>query len=122
MKHSTKVMPVAAAVTALSTIACCLPISLTTALGLAGLSMVMVPMPKWFMGLSMLCRPNGKGCAGSAANPGMLRKKWTPVGSCRRISSRHIMERGVHAGEPLNKKLSGRGKGGDGCGNFSRMF
>jgi len=23
---------------------------------------------------------------------------------------------------PLNKKLSGRGKGGDGCGNFSRMF
>ena len=28
----------------------------------------------------------------------------------------------VHAWEPLNKKLPGRGKGVDGCGNFPRMF
>lgn len=38
MKPATKMMPVAAAVAALSTLMCCLPISLSAAIGVAGLA------------------------------------------------------------------------------------
>ena len=42
-------MPLAAAVTALSTLACCLPISLTAAIGIAGLSLAVEPFRNWLV-------------------------------------------------------------------------
>jgi len=54
MKPSTKVMPVAAAVTALSTLACCLPLSLTAAVGIATLSVVIEPFRNWLVGISTI--------------------------------------------------------------------
>ena len=54
MKHSAKVMPVAAAVTALFTLACCLPLSLTGAAGIAALSIAVPLLRDWLIGLSLL--------------------------------------------------------------------
>ena len=54
MKPSTKVMPVAAAVTALSTLACCLPLSLTAAVGIASLSIAIEPFRNWLVGISTI--------------------------------------------------------------------
>ena len=42
-------MPVAAAVTALSTLACCLPLSLGAAVGIAGLGLAIEPYRGWFV-------------------------------------------------------------------------
>ena len=53
MKPSTKVMPVAAAVTALSTLACCLPLSLTAAVGIAGLSIAIEAFRNWLVSISL---------------------------------------------------------------------
>jgi uncharacterized membrane protein YidH (DUF202 family) len=53
MKHSEKITPVAAAVSALSTIACCLPSGIATAAGAAGLGLVVEPLRPWLVGLSI---------------------------------------------------------------------
>jgi hypothetical protein len=54
MKPSTKVMPVAAALSALSTLACCLPLSLSAAAGLASLSIALEPYRGWLIGVSIM--------------------------------------------------------------------
>ena len=54
MKPSTKAIPVAAAITALSTLACCLPLSLSAAIGSATLSIVLEPYRSWLMAISIL--------------------------------------------------------------------
>src|SRR5215831_756947 len=54
MKPSTRVMPVAAAFTALSTLACCLPLSLSAASGLASLAVVLEPYRGWLIGISLV--------------------------------------------------------------------
>jgi hypothetical protein len=53
MKHPEKITPVAAAVSALSAAACCLPSGIAAALGVAGLGVVLEPFRSWFLGLSV---------------------------------------------------------------------
>jgi uncharacterized membrane protein YidH (DUF202 family) len=53
MKHSEKITATAAAVSALSTIACCLPSSIAAAAGAAGLGVVVEPLRRWLVGLSI---------------------------------------------------------------------
>jgi hypothetical protein len=53
MKPATKVMPVAAAVTAVSTLACCLPLSLSAAIGVASLAVAIEPYRHWFVSVSV---------------------------------------------------------------------
>jgi hypothetical protein len=53
VKHSEKITPVAAAVSALSTIACCLPSGIAAAAGAAGLGVVIEPLRPWLVGLSI---------------------------------------------------------------------
>ena len=52
MKHSEKITPVAAVVSALSTLACCLPSSIAAAAGSAGLAVVVDPLRPWLLALS----------------------------------------------------------------------
>ncbi|SRR6266851_3639754 len=54
MKHSEKITPVAAAISALSTIACCLPSGMAAAAGAAGLGVVVEPLRPWLVGLSIV--------------------------------------------------------------------
>ena len=54
MKPSTKVMPVAAAITALSTLACCLPLSLSAAFGIATVSVVLEPYRSGLIAISIV--------------------------------------------------------------------
>ena len=54
MKTPTKVMPVAAAVTALSTLACCLPLSFSAAIGIASLGLLVEPYRGWLLGVAVL--------------------------------------------------------------------
>ncbi len=54
MKHSEKITPVAAAISALSTIACCLPSGIAAAAGAAGLGVVVEPLRPWLVGLSIV--------------------------------------------------------------------
>jgi len=53
MKPATKVMPLAAAATTLSTLACCLPLSLSVAIGVAGLAVAIEPYRHWFVSVSV---------------------------------------------------------------------
>jgi uncharacterized membrane protein YidH (DUF202 family) len=53
MKHSEKITPLAAAVSALATIACCLPSGIAAAAGAAGLGVVVEPLRSWLVGLSI---------------------------------------------------------------------
>jgi hypothetical protein len=53
MKHSEKIAPVAALATALSTLACCLPLGIAAAAGAAGLSVVAEPLRPWLIGSSI---------------------------------------------------------------------
>jgi hypothetical protein len=53
MNPNTKVMPVAAAVTALSTLACCLPLSLSATIGVASLAVAIEPYRNWFVSVSV---------------------------------------------------------------------
>jgi uncharacterized membrane protein YidH (DUF202 family) len=53
MKHSEKITPVAAAVSALSTIACCLPSGIAAEAGAAGVGVVVEPLRPWLVGLSI---------------------------------------------------------------------
>jgi len=52
MKHAEKVAPVAAAVTALTTLVCCLPIGIAAAAATAGLAAVVSSYRLWFLGAS----------------------------------------------------------------------
>ena len=56
LKHSEKIAPVAAAVSAVSCLACCLPLGIAAAAGSAGLfgalAVVMEPFRPWLMGIS----------------------------------------------------------------------
>jgi len=53
MKHSETVTPLAAVVSALSTLSCCLPSSIAAAAGSAGLGVVVEPLRPWLLGLSI---------------------------------------------------------------------
>ena len=53
MKHSEKITPVAAAMSALSTMACCLPSGVAAAAGTVGLGVVVEPLRPWLAGLSI---------------------------------------------------------------------
>jgi hypothetical protein len=53
MRHSEKITPVAAAVSALSTMVCCLPSAISAAAGAAGLGFVVEPLRPWLVGLSI---------------------------------------------------------------------
>jgi hypothetical protein len=52
MKHAEKVAPVAAAVSALATLACCLPIAFAAGTASAGLAVVAGTYRWWFVGAS----------------------------------------------------------------------
>ncbi len=54
MKPSTKVMPAAAAFAALSTLACCLPLSFTAAVGMASLGIALQPYRRWLIAVSLI--------------------------------------------------------------------
>ncbi len=54
MKHSDKVMSTAAALAALSSLACCLPPAIMAAAGFAGLGVVIAPLAPWMLGLSVI--------------------------------------------------------------------
>ena len=53
MKHTEKITPVAGAVSALSTVACCLPSGIAAAAGAAGIGVVVEPLRPWLVGLSI---------------------------------------------------------------------
>ena len=53
MKHSEKIAPLAALMSALSTVTCCLPLSTSAAAGAVGLGVVLEPLRPWFLGSSM---------------------------------------------------------------------
>jgi hypothetical protein len=53
MKHSEKVAPLAAVMSALSTVICCLPLSISAAAGAVGLGVVLEPLRPWLLGSSM---------------------------------------------------------------------
>jgi cytochrome bd-type quinol oxidase subunit 2 len=71
IKHTEKLAPVAAAVTALTTIACCLPMGIAAAAATAGLSTVAAEYQPWLLGAAgvMLAigliqlRSAGRSCA-----------------------------------------------------------
>jgi cytochrome bd-type quinol oxidase subunit 2 len=52
MKHGEKIAPLAAAVTGLATLACCLPMGFAAAAVTASLSTVVAAWQPWFLGLS----------------------------------------------------------------------
>jgi hypothetical protein len=52
MKHAEKAAPVAAAVTALATLVCCLPMGIAAAAATAGLAAVVAGYRLWFLGAS----------------------------------------------------------------------
>jgi hypothetical protein len=54
MKHVEKVTPVAAALGAVATLACCLPMGFAAAAATASLSAVVMSYRPWFLGASML--------------------------------------------------------------------
>jgi hypothetical protein len=53
MKHSEKIAPAAAVISALSTLACCLPLGVAAAAGAAGLGILVEPLRPWLIGLSI---------------------------------------------------------------------
>ena len=53
MKHSEKIAPAAAVISALSTLACCLPLGIAAAAGAAGLGVLVEPLRPWLIGLSI---------------------------------------------------------------------
>jgi hypothetical protein len=54
MKHAEKVAPVAAAVTSLVTLVCCLPMGFAAAAATASLSAVVATYQGWFLGASVV--------------------------------------------------------------------
>jgi uncharacterized membrane protein YidH (DUF202 family) len=53
LKHSEKVAPVAAGLSAISTMLCCLPSGIGAAAGAAGLGVVVEPLRPWLVALSI---------------------------------------------------------------------
>lgn len=54
MKHVEKVTPVAAALTSLATLVCCLPMGFAAAAVTASLSVVVATYQHWFLGVSVV--------------------------------------------------------------------
>jgi hypothetical protein len=54
MKHAEKVAPVAAALTALSTLLCCVPLGFAAAIATASVASVVSSHQRWFIGASLL--------------------------------------------------------------------
>ena len=52
MKHGEKLAPVAAVVSAISCVACCLPLGIAAAAGTAGLAVVLEPVRPYLMAVS----------------------------------------------------------------------
>ena len=52
MKHGEKLAPVAAVVSAISCMACCLPLGIAAAAGTAGLGLVLEPVRRYLMAVS----------------------------------------------------------------------
>jgi hypothetical protein len=52
VKHTDKIAPVAAALSALATLACCLPIGLAAAAATASVAAFIAPLRPWFLGAS----------------------------------------------------------------------
>jgi hypothetical protein len=53
MKHSEKITPVAAVVSVLPTLTCCLPSTIAAAAGVAGLGVVVEPLRPWLLVFSI---------------------------------------------------------------------
>lgn len=54
MKHSEKVAPVAAVISAVLSVTCCLPLGIPAAIGLAGFGMLAGHLAPWLIGLSLI--------------------------------------------------------------------
>ena len=54
MKHSEKVTSLAAVLSAVLSVTCCLPLGIPVAIGLAGFGMLMTQLRPWFMALSLV--------------------------------------------------------------------
>lgn len=54
MKHVEKATPIAAALTSLATLVCCLPMGFAAAAATAGLGMVVAAYQRWFLGASVV--------------------------------------------------------------------
>jgi len=54
MKHSEKITPMAAALSAVSTLVCCLPSGIAAAASAAGVGLVIEPFRPWLEGLSVV--------------------------------------------------------------------
>jgi hypothetical protein len=54
MKHVEKVTPVAAALTSIATLVCCLPMGFAAAAATASLSMAVATYQRWFLGASVV--------------------------------------------------------------------
>jgi hypothetical protein len=54
MKHAEKAAPVAAALTSLATLVCCLPMGLAAAAATASVSMVVATYQRWLLGASVV--------------------------------------------------------------------
>jgi cadmium resistance protein CadD (predicted permease) len=54
VKHAEKLAPVAAAVTAVSTLLCCLPLGLAAAVATASLASIVSSYQRWFVAASLL--------------------------------------------------------------------
>lgn len=54
VKHTERVAPVAAAVAALATLTCCLPVGFAAAAALAGVGAIVAPLRPWLLGAAVL--------------------------------------------------------------------
>lgn len=54
MKHVEKVTPIAAALTSVATLVCCVPMGFASAAATASLSMVVATYQRWFLGASVV--------------------------------------------------------------------
>lgn len=54
VKHTERVAPVAAAVAALATLTCCLPVGFAAAAALAGVAAIVAPLRPWLLGAAAL--------------------------------------------------------------------
>lgn len=55
MKVTERVAPLVGALSALATLACCLPLGIAGAIGALGLSMVLASMRPWLIGFALVC-------------------------------------------------------------------
>ena len=80
MKHGDTLAPVAAALTALTTLACCLPLGFATAAAMGSLSLVVAEHQSWFLGASVVLLAVGavqlrqaqKACARRRSGPRLV--------------------------------------------------